>query len=76
MDAIDEEMATFDNLEKDKESDSVAQSGGVGSRVVGSALFLKNLFTQIEPSKQLPPKSKFTRMARKPILSSEFRGRV
>ena len=44
---------------------------------MGLALFLgekkkKTLFTQTEPIKQLPPKSKFTQVARKPILCSKF----
>ena len=40
LDAIDEELARFDNLEKDKENDLAAQSSGMGSQVVGLALFL------------------------------------
>ena len=41
LDAIDKELARFDNLEKDKENDLAAQSSGIRSQVMGLALFLE-----------------------------------
>jgi len=62
LDEIDGELSQFDNMEGDLE---IAQEG-VGSRLVGPALSLKNLFTQ---KKSTPHnflnRPKFTRVPRK-----------
>lgn len=39
LDSIDEELARYDKVEEDRRCVLVAQSGGVGSRVLGSAIF-------------------------------------
>ena len=41
LDSIDEDLARYDTMEKGKGSNSVARSGGVGSKAVGLAIFLK-----------------------------------
>ena len=49
LDSIDEILARYDTVVKGGGCNLKAQSRGVGSKVVGSAKFLKNLFTQTEP---------------------------
>ena len=61
MDEIDGELSCFDQVEDVFDS----LQGGVGSRMMGSALFLKNLFTQEKSSSPTPSPSKFTRIPRK-----------
>nr|POF24175.1 hypothetical protein CFP56_06257 [Quercus suber] len=41
LDSIDEDLARYDTMEEGKRSDSLAQSRGVGSNVVGSTIFIK-----------------------------------
>ena len=60
MDEIDGELSRFDRVEDG--SDSL--QGGVGSRMMGSAIFLKNLFTQEKSSSPTPSPSKLTRIPR------------
>ncbi|KAK9991527.1 hypothetical protein SO802_026512 [Lithocarpus litseifolius] len=61
LDETDGELSRFDQME----DGSVSLQGGVGSRMMGSALFLKNLFTQEKSSSPIPFPSKFTRIPRK-----------
>ena len=56
LDEIDGEFSQFDNVEGDLE---IAQEG-VGSRLVGPALFLKNLFTQEKSTPHNLNRPKFT----------------
>ena len=60
LDEIDGELSRFDRVEDG--SDSL--QGGAGSRMMGSAIFLKNLFTQEKSSSPTPSPSKFTRIPR------------
>ena len=70
LDSIDEDLARYDTVEKGRGSDSVAQSRGVGSKVVGLAIFLKNLFTQTESCRHLPRNSKPSQVVRNSILGN------
>ena len=58
MDEIDGELSCFDQVENGVET----LSSGVGSRMMGSAFFLKILFTQEKSSLHNPSLSKFTRI--------------
>ena len=73
MDDIENELTRFDNLGEGREGESAVQQGGMGSRVVGCAFFLKSLFTQTEPCKQSPSVTKFTRLSRTLSVSKELR---
>nr|POE75834.1 hypothetical protein CFP56_05104 [Quercus suber] len=61
LDEIDGELSHFDRVEDGSNS----LQGGVGSRMMGSALFLKKLFTQEKSSSPTPSPSKFTHIPRK-----------
>ena len=58
LDSIDEDLAQYDTVGEGGGCDLKAQSGGVGSKVVGSTKFLKNLFTQTEPCRNILRNSK------------------
>nr|POF03750.1 hypothetical protein CFP56_06668 [Quercus suber] len=64
LDAIDEDLARYDTVEEGGGCDLKVQSGGVGSKVVGSAKFLKNLFTQTEPCRNILRNSKPSQVVR------------
>ncbi|KAK9986717.1 hypothetical protein SO802_031668 [Lithocarpus litseifolius] len=58
LDSIDKDLVRFDNVVEGEGNDLKAQPGGVGSKVVGSAKFLKNLFTQSETCSNMTKHSK------------------
>ena len=61
LDDIDGELSRYEQVEVGLE----ASQGGVGSRMVGSTLFLKNLFTQEKPTLHNLTLPRFTRVPRK-----------
>ena len=61
MDEIDGELSRYDQVEVSLET----LQGGVGSRIMGLALFLKNLFSQEKQPLHNSSLSKFTRVPRK-----------
>lgn len=61
MDEIDGELSRYDQVEVGLET----SQRGVGFRMMGSALFLKNLFTQEKPPLHNSSLSMFTRVPRK-----------
>nr|POE93905.1 hypothetical protein CFP56_26939 [Quercus suber] len=73
VDAIDEDLARYDTVEEGRGCDLKVQSGGVGAKVVGSAKFLTNLFTQTEARKNILRTSKHSQRVRtstsKPVAS-------
>lgn len=64
LDSIDEVLARYDTVVKGGGCNLKAQSRGVGSKVVGSAKFLKNLFTQTEPCRNILRNSKPSQVVR------------
>nr|POF06377.1 hypothetical protein CFP56_73348 [Quercus suber] len=64
VDAIDEDLARYDTVEEGGGCALKVQSGGVGSKVVGSAKFLTNLFTQTEARRNILRTSKHSQMVR------------
>ena len=69
LDEIDGELTRYDDMEEDTKGELAVSQSWVGSQVVGSAFFLKNLFSQSEPGSKASKISGFTRIARKPGLS-------
>ena len=65
LDSIEEDLARYDKVEEGRDSDLGVQPGGIGAKVVGSVIFLKNLFTQTEPGGQFSSNSKLSQLVRK-----------
>ena len=64
LDSFDEDLARYDTVGEGRRCDLKAQLGGMGSKVVGSAKFLKSLFTQTEPCRNILRDSKPSQVVR------------
>ena len=62
---IDKELTKFDGKDKEGEKSAAERPCTTNSKVLESAIYLNNLFTQTNPKRQPPLNNKFTQVVRK-----------
>ena len=62
---INKELTKFDGKDKEGEENAAERPCTTNSKVLESAIYLNNLFTQTNPKRQPPLNNKFTQVVRK-----------